>query len=79
MFHQHNSWCNNEERPQFVVYLAIFASYNMKLNKLRRHLETSHPKYSLLIASAKQLVVCSRVNLLKQHLYLQTLKSLLVK
>lgn len=35
----------NEERPHCVACLKILASDIMKLNKLRRHLDISHPKH----------------------------------
>lgn len=35
----------NEERPQCVVCLKILACDSLKPNKLRRHLETTHPEH----------------------------------
>ena len=35
----------NEERPQCVVCLKVLACDSLRPNKLRRHLETKHPKH----------------------------------
>ena len=35
----------NQERPQSVVCLKALACDSLKLNKLRRHLETKHPEH----------------------------------
>lgn len=37
---------NDEERLQCVICLSILAADSMKPNKLKRHLETKHPKFT---------------------------------
>lgn len=65
----------SEERPQCIVCLKVLASDSMELNKLRRHLETSHPDHKEkpidFFRKNYSTVVHNRVALLKQHLCLQ--------
>ena len=37
---------NDEERPQLVICLIILTADSMNPNKLKRHLETKHPKFT---------------------------------
>jgi hypothetical protein len=37
---------NDDERPQCVICLSISAADSMKPNKLKRYLETKHPKFT---------------------------------
>jgi hypothetical protein len=36
---------DGEERPQCILCTKILAADSMKLDKLKRHIETVHPEY----------------------------------